>query len=118
MAPGQARALGDLVPYVQARVAPGKPVFASDPLLYVLLDRPNPTRYDSLEPTLGTASGEQRELVAALRRAQPQVVVRRPSGARGGRALDDYLQSAYEPDRRIGRDYEVLRPRRLADAGG
>src|SRR5205823_3904002 len=37
---------------VKARTAPGEPIFVypSEPLVYVVAERPNPTRYDHLYP--------------------------------------------------------------------
>ena len=78
----EAAALNALVPYVQARVAPGEPVFVANPrhdrvkvgnpLVYVLLDRPNPTRYDVFQPGVITTAGVQREVVEDLERARPE----------------------------------------------
>jgi hypothetical protein len=44
--------LRGLVDDLRARTAPGEPIFVypSEPLLYVLAERPNPTRYDHLYP--------------------------------------------------------------------
>jgi Dolichyl-phosphate-mannose-protein mannosyltransferase len=124
-----AHALSSLVRYVRARVPPGAPVFvanprydlvnAGDPLLYVLLDRPNPTRYDVMQPGVVTSPGVQREMVSELTRAAPRIVVRwlspladqvQPDGAgrsSGVHILDRYLTAHYLPVRRFG-DYLVL----------
>jgi hypothetical protein len=132
VSPAEARAFGDLVPYVTESVPPGEPVFVANPrhdlvnvgnpLVYVLVERPNPTPYDVMQPGIVTEEHEQREMVAALRRSRPRMVVRWRSpladerddnGAgrsSGVRTLDRYLASAYAPDRRIG-VYEVLRRR-------
>lgn len=125
-----ARALTALVRYVRARVPPGQPVFVAqprydlvnvgDPLLYVLLRRPNPTRYDVMQPGVVTTVAVQRQMVRTLTRARPRLIVRwlspladqvQPDG--GGRSsgvhlLDRWLNSHYVPVRRFG-DYLVLR---------
>jgi hypothetical protein len=127
-----ARAIAGLVPFVRARVPAGEPVFVAnprydrvkvgDPLLYVLLDRPNPTRYDVMQPGVVTTAPVQREMQRDLERARPAIVVRwrspvasqaEPNGAgksTGVHILDRYLERAYVPERRFG-VYEVLRPR-------
>jgi hypothetical protein len=132
VAPAEARALGALIPYVKARMPPGEPVFVANPrhdlvnvgnpLLYVLLDRPNPTRYDVLQPGVVTARTAQAEMRAALERSRPALVVRwtspladerDPNGAgrsSGVHLLDRYLARAYRAGPRFG-DYRVLRRR-------
>ena len=124
-----ATAIERLARYVDARVPPGDPILVApprfdrvrvgDPLLYVLLDRPNPTRYDVMQPGVVTTAETQREIVADLRRARPRVVVRwlaptatrtepNGSGTSSGVTLADaYLRAAYRPAARFG-DYEVL----------
>ena len=124
-----ARALNELVPYVRARVPPGQPVFVAnprydlvnvgDPLLYVLLGRPNPTRYDVMQPGVVTTAPVQREIAGDLERARPRLVVRwlspvadyaAPDGAgrsSGVRILDRYLDAHYVEVRRFG-FYAVL----------
>ena len=92
----EARSLGKLVRYVRARVGPGEPVFVANPrydlvkvgnpLVYVLLDRPNPTRYDVMQPGVVTTAEVQREIVADLERAGPELVVRWLAPGRGGGA--------------------------------
>jgi hypothetical protein len=126
---GEARALNALVPYVRARVPPDRPVFVANPrhdlvkvgnpLVYVLLGRENPTRYDVLQPGVVTTAPVQREMVRDLERARPGIVVRwlspvasqpEPNGAgrsSGVRILDSYLAQAYSEVRRFG-DYAVL----------
>jgi hypothetical protein len=126
----EARSLGSLVRYVQARVPPGEPLFVANPrhdlvkvgnpLVYVLADRPNPTRYDVFQPGVITSRPVQLEIVADLERARPRLVVRwdseladqpEPNGAgrsSGVHILDRYLERRYEPVARFG-DYTVLR---------
>jgi hypothetical protein len=119
-----ARQLEAAVGAIQDRVPPGEPIYvaprrsdlvtAGNPLLYVLADRPNPTRYDIQAPGVVTSAAVQREIVDDLRRARPPLVVRDTSpvtAARepnaAGRAsgvtlLDDYLAAAYRPVERHG----------------
>ena len=127
-----ATAIAALVRYVRARVPPGKPVFVAnprydrvkvgDPLLYVLLNRPNPTRYDVMQPGVVTTAPVQREMARDLDRARPALIVRwlapvaseaEPNGAgrsSGVHVLDRYLARRYAAVRRFG-PYEVLRRR-------
>ena len=59
---------------IQRRVPPGEPIYVAparsdlvtsgNPLLYVLADRPNPTRYDIQAPGVVTSAPVQREIVA------------------------------------------------------
>ena len=103
---------------------PGEPIYvvprrsdlvtAGNPLLYVLADRPNPTRYDIEAPGVVTSAPVQREIVADLERARPRVVVRdtspvtaAPEPNAAGRSsgvtlLDDHLARAYRETARFG----------------
>jgi hypothetical protein len=118
-------ALRRAVAAVQARVPSGRPTYVATlradrvtsgyPLLYVLADRPNATRYDIEAPGVVTSLPVQREIVADLERARPAVVVRdvspitaapepnRSGRSSGVRLLDDYLRRAYAPAARYGR---------------
>ena len=109
----EAAALNALVPYVQGRVAPGEPVFVANPrhdrvkvgnpLVYVLLDRPNPTRYDVFQPGVITTAGVQREVIetssargprSSIRWLSPVASQAEDNGAgrsSGVRLLDRYL---------------------------
>jgi hypothetical protein len=126
-------ALGRLGRAVHARVPAGGPMFVAnprfdrvrvgDPLLYVLLDRPNPTRYDVMQPGVVTTAAVQREMVGDLTRARPRVIVRwldptasasEPNGAgrsSGVHILDRWLMAHYELRTRFGA-YALLVPRR------
>jgi hypothetical protein len=130
--PAEARALEELTGYVRDRVAPGDPVFVANPrfdlvnvgnpLVYVLVQRPNPTRYDVMQPGVVTTAPVQREIIGDLERSRPRLVIRWLSpladhaddnGAgesSGVRLLDRYLARTYAPERRFG-DYQVLAPR-------
>lgn len=133
--PAEARALEDVVAYVRRRVPTGGPIFAANPrhdlvhvgnpLVYLLADRPNPTRYDVMQPGVVTTASVQREMARDLRRSGTKLVVRwlspvaseaEPGGAgrsSGVRILDRYLAGNYVPVARFG-DYQVLG---LAGAG-
>jgi hypothetical protein len=127
--PAEARALSELSRYVRSRVPPGGPVFVANPrfdlvrvgnpLVYVLVGRPNPTRYDVMQPGVVTTAAVQREIVRDLERSRPELVIRwlsavadQAEGNDAGRSsgvhlLDRYLERTYEPRRRFG-DYLVL----------
>jgi len=122
--PGEARALHAVVARIHALAAPGTPIFVApprfdrvrvgNPLLYVLARRPNPTRYDILQPGVVTTARVQREMVRDLRRARPPVLVRwldprahatEPNGSSrssGVTILDDYLRATYGRPERYG----------------
>jgi hypothetical protein len=108
---------------VVARLGPG-PIYVATrradlvtsghPLLYVLAQRANPTRYDIPAPGVLTSAPVQREIVRDLQRARPRTVVRwtdpitaAPEDNAAGRSsgvrlLDDYLARAYRPAGRVG----------------
>ncbi|MDX6658753.1 MAG: hypothetical protein QOH62_3546 [Solirubrobacteraceae bacterium] len=121
-----AQALRGLVPFVRARVPPGAPVFvanprhdlvhAGDPLLNVILDRPNPTRYDVMQPGIVTTAKVQREMVRELAGTRlvvvwhdPRATLREdnPAGRSSGvHVLDEYLKRTFRSVARFG-VYEV-----------
>ncbi|HEX4671249.1 MAG TPA: hypothetical protein VH279_03220 [Solirubrobacteraceae bacterium] len=125
-----AHALRALVPFVRSRVPSGRPVFvanprfdlvhAGDPLLNVILDRPNPTRYDVMQPGVVTTAKVQREMVRELGSTRlvvvwhdPRATLREdnPAGRSSGvHILDAYLRTAFRPVARFG-EYEVRRRR-------
>ena len=127
--PDQARSLEQVASSVDRRLPQGQPVFVANPrhdlvrvgnpMLYVLLDRSNPTRYDVMQPGVVTTAPVQREIVDDLERTSPPVVVRwvartaqrrEPNGAgrsSGVRILDRYLADRYRAVRHVG-DYTVL----------
>ena len=71
-----ARALRELERTVGSLTRPGEPIFvanprfdlvqAGDPLLYIILGHPNPTRYDVMQPGLVTTAPVQRQIIASL----------------------------------------------------
>ena len=118
--------------YVRAHVPPGDPIYVTGaradlvtsgyPLFYVLTERPNPTRYDIAAPGVVTSAAVQREIVRALERVRPRIVLRwaapvtalpepnRAGRSSGVRILDVYLARAYRLERRFG-IYLLLAPR-------
>jgi hypothetical protein len=69
--------LRGLVADIQNRTGPGEPIFVypSSPLIYVLAQRPNPTRFDHVNP--GAADATQiAQLIADLESSQTSIVVR------------------------------------------
>jgi hypothetical protein len=125
-----AAALRRLVPAIRAT---GRPVFVApprfdrvsvgNPLLQVILRRPNPTRYDVMQPGVVTTAEVQRDLRDDLAATRPRPLVvrwlapaarrREPNGSArssGVTILDDWIAARYEPWLRAG-DYAVLRPR-------
>ena len=119
-----ARDLEAAVRAIQRRVPPGDPIYvvparsdlvtAGNPLLYVLADRPNPTRYDIQAPGVVTSAPVQREIVADLERTRPRVIVRDTSPVTAAREpnaagrstgvtlLDDYIAEHYREVERYG----------------
>jgi hypothetical protein len=82
----QARELERTVAEIRRAVPRGEPLYVATrradlvtsgyPLLYVLVDRQNPTRYDIPAPGVVTSAPVQREIVAALQRTRTRLVVR------------------------------------------
>ncbi len=124
--PEEAEALPKVIALVQRLVPPGEPIYVaplrsdlvsfSNPLLHYLTDRPNVLRRDVL---LQAKPEEQRNIVAALRRAQPRVVIRwrdpesaRPEPNRRGRPSGS--TRARRLHRRPLRPARTLRPLRRA----
>jgi hypothetical protein len=127
-----ARALARLLPRVHALAPAGQPIFVAPPrfdrirlgdtLLYVIADRPNPTRYDVMQPGVVTTAKVQREIVRDLQRSRPPVVVRwlderavatEPNGSGRSsrvRLLDRWITSHYGGGERFG-PYLLLRRR-------
>jgi hypothetical protein len=115
LAPVQtSRDLNGVVAEVQQRTRPGEPIFVypTSPLVYVLANRPNPTRFDHLNP--GAATPEQIEqTIADLQRSQTRLIVMSdfwisvwgPSG--DNTPLEDWINTHYT---QVGREgtYRVL----------
>jgi hypothetical protein len=131
--PADATALRRLIAAVRRRTPHGEPVLVApprfdrvrfgDPMLYVLLDRPDPTRYDVMQPGVVTTAKVQREMVRDLERTRTPVVVRweapaaralEPNGSArssGVHLLDRYIARRYARAARYG-DYVLLARRR------
>jgi hypothetical protein len=125
--PQDARDLAALRAAVDRLLPRGQPLFVADPrhdlvrvgdpLLYTILGRTNPTRYDVMQPGVVTTAPVQREIVREL--AATRAVVRwldptasrpEPNGAgrsSGVHLLDDYLAARFRPRGRFG-PYELL----------
>jgi 4-amino-4-deoxy-L-arabinose transferase-like glycosyltransferase len=72
---------------IQQRTQPGEPVFVypTSPLLYELADRPNPTRFDHLNPGAATPD-EIQQVIADLQQSNVRLVV-----------ISDFWQSVWGP---------------------
>jgi hypothetical protein len=120
LAPTQTSAdLAGLVADTQQRTRTGEPIFVypTSPLVYVLADRPNPTRFDHLNP--GAATPEQiDQVIADLQRSGTRLIVVSdfwesvwgPPGANA--ALEDWIAAHYTEVARHGA-YRVLVARGL-----
>jgi hypothetical protein len=128
-APDDAHALEELAAAVRQRSKPGDPLLSAPPrydrvrvgdtLLYILLNRTNPTRYDVVQPGVVTTTKVQREMRAALQRTHTRLIVRwlapvardvedNGSGTSSGvTLLDDYINAHYAQVGRYG-DYLLL----------
>jgi hypothetical protein len=115
-------ALKELAAAVDRRSRPGDPILSAPPrydrvrvgdtLLYTLLDRTNPTRYDVAQPGVVTTADVQREMRRDLDRSRARLVIRwlspvaaetedNGSGRSSGvRILDEYIDAHYA---RVGR---------------
>jgi hypothetical protein len=125
--PKDGEALKDLATAVDHHSRPGDPILSAPPrydrvrvgdtLLYTLLDRTNPTRYDVVQPGVVTTAKVQRQMRSALQRTQTKLVIRweapvaretedNGSGRSSGvRLLDNYIAMHY---RRVGQYGEYL----------
>ena len=129
--PQRALALERAANHIRERVPEGEPIYVAtkrsdlitsgNPLLYVLAERPNATRYDIAAPGVVTSAPVQREIVADLRRRRPLVVrwtapitaepePNRAGESSGVRILDDYLAREYRQVAKLGY-YAMLEPR-------
>jgi hypothetical protein len=98
--------------FVADATRPGEPIFVypTSPLLYVMADRPNPTRFAHLYP--GAATPEQLTDVIARLQDVRVVVVHSPSleywgPPEGNQELETYLATHYQQAARFG-DFRVL----------
>jgi len=129
---GVAVPLDRAVSYIRANSSPGEPIYvvgrradittAGAPLIYVLAERPNPTRYDIAAPGVLTSAPVQQQIVADLVRTNPKLIVRwdspttaapepnRSGRSSGVRILDRYIAANYREAVRYG-DWVVLSAR-------
>jgi hypothetical protein len=120
------------VNWVRTHTRPREPIYVATrrsdlvtsgaPILYVLADRPNPTRYDIAAPGVITSAPVQQEIVRDLEANGVRTVIRwtdplsaehepnRAGESTGVRILDDYLAGSYTRAARYG-DYVLLRRR-------
>jgi hypothetical protein len=112
--PSDANTLVATAMYVRAHTATGEPilVYPTSPLIYVMADRPNPTRFAHLYP--GAASPEQLDAVIRTLQELPVRLVVVDNGSLKywgppsvNAALEDYLATQYTAVARFG-DYRVL----------
>jgi hypothetical protein len=118
--PADARALRRVLRTVGRRARPGRPVLVApprfdrvrvgDPLLNVLLRRPNTTRYDVMQPGVVTTATVQREMARDLVRSRAPVVVRwvAPVARRTERNGSARSSGVHLLDRTIERRYRRL----------
>jgi hypothetical protein len=68
--------LREVVDYIQQGTPPGQPFFAYpvDPMLNVLTDRPNPTRFNHFLPGALTPT-DQQQVIADLQQRRPRYIV-------------------------------------------
>jgi hypothetical protein len=105
--------LHDLLEHLDASTAPGEPIFVypSSPLLYVLANRPNPTRYSHIYPEMREA--DERRLIDTLERARVKTVVTSDAwlafwhANAGNPRLESYLEARFLEAGRFG-VYRVL----------
>jgi hypothetical protein len=103
--------------YLAANTRPGEAIFVypTAPILYVLADRPNPTRFAHLYPGAATPA-ELSGVIDTLQTAPVNLVVVSESQLlfwgkpAQNTALEDYLAANYEPVAQFG-DYYILRRR-------
>jgi hypothetical protein len=100
--------------YVRDSTAPAEPIFVypTSPLVYVMADRTNPTRFAHLYP--GAASAAQlNQLVDTLDQLPVRIVIVSDSGLfawgppKLNQALEDYLVTHYRESARFG-EFRVL----------
>ena len=129
--PQRALALERAARFIREQVPEGEPIYVTtrrsdlvtsgNPLLYVLAERPNATRYDIAAPGVVTSAPVQREIVGDLRRERPLVVrftapiTAEPEPNESGRSsgvtiLDEYLERDYRQVAKLGY-YVMLEPR-------
>jgi hypothetical protein len=110
----QAATLVDAARYVRSRTARGEPIFVypSSPLVYLMTDRPNPTRYAHVYPGATSPQGVT-SIIAALGQTPVRFAVVSQAALSfwgpplGTQSLEDYLAGSYQEVARFG-EYRVL----------
>jgi hypothetical protein len=100
--------LRDLLAYLDAETPAGEPIFVypSSPLVYVLADRPNPTRYSHVYP--GLALADQQALTSTLDSAGVRTVVVSDAwldfwgSTESDSAITAYLDTVFQERARFG----------------
>jgi hypothetical protein len=100
--------LRDLLDYLEVATSPGEAIFVypSSPLLYVLADRPNPTRYSHVYPGMSTA--DQQRLANTLDHARVRTIVVSDAwldfwgSTKGDSVLDAYLHTYFQEQAHFG----------------
>jgi hypothetical protein len=109
--------LAAVVGAIHERTASGEPIFVypASPLLYVLADRPNPTRLEHIYP--GTVPRQELlDLVGTLERTQVRTVVvssysfLRTGSSDDAAVIDTYLDTNFREVWRFG-PYRILQRR-------
>ncbi|MFO0688483.1 MAG: hypothetical protein U0900_07235 [Myxococcota bacterium] len=123
----RAHQLDDLVRDVRARTREGEPILVLPwyPIVYFLAERPNPTRFDWLFPGYLKTEAEVAAYLDAIDRSAVRVVVYSPISIddRDDRSLaafapeiDRFLRRRFEPVKRYGRFWILVRRSADADA--
>jgi hypothetical protein len=100
--------LRDLLDYLDLETSPGEAIFVypSSPLLYVLANRPNPTRYSHVYPGMSTA--DQQRLANTLDRARVRTIVVSDAwldfwgSNEGDSVIDAYLNTSFQEQAHFG----------------
>jgi hypothetical protein len=100
--------LRDVLDYFDVETSPGEAIFVypSSPLVYVLANRPNPTRYSHVYP--GMSSADQQDLTNTLDGAGVRTIVVSDAWldfwgpAAGNRVIDTYLNTYFHEQAHFG----------------
>ena len=100
--------LRDLLDYLDVETSPGEAIFVypSSPLLYVLANRPNPTRYSHVYPGMSTA--DQQRLANTLDGTRVRTIVVSDAwldfwgSNEGDKVMDAYLNTSFQEQAHFG----------------
>jgi hypothetical protein len=100
--------LRDLLDYLDVQTAPGEAIFVypSSPLLYVLANRPNATRYSHVYPSMSTA--DQQRLATTLDRTGVRTIIVSDAwldfwgSTEGDVVIDAYLNNNFQEQAHFG----------------